>query len=194
MRLPLMAVALVALPALAADIDISFAALEKIIGQQMFTQDGRRYVKGAKDECSYAYLEKPRIAGAGDKLRVTARFSGRSAMKLGRCLSAVSLGDSFDLTIFATPYANHGSILFKDVQVNSNGKRGFYVDRVVSTLQKTFAGQVKIAVDQEAKRLLDFPHAPEGELTRKVDRFALEAVRVTGDAVVLQVDIHVTVR
>jgi len=193
MRKFVVAVLMFCLPALAVEIDVSFDALQKIIGTQMFTEDGRRYVRGSKAaKCNYAYLENPKIAGAGDKLRVSAKFSGRSAVDmLGRC---VGLGDSFDLTILATPYANSGTVLFKDVKVDSNGRRGFYLDRVVQQLQKTFASQFKLSVDEEAKRLLDFPQAPAGVLSRKVDGFKLEEIRVAKDAVVLKVDFHVVVR
>ena len=193
MRKFVVAVLMFCLPALAVEIDVSFDALQKIIGTQMFTEDGRRYVRGSKAaKCNYAYLENPKIAGAGDKLRVSAKFSGRSAVDmLGRC---VGLGDSFDLTILATPYANSGTVLFKDVKVDSNGRRGFYLDRVVQQLQKTFANQFKLSVDEEAKRLLDFPQAPAGVLSRKVDGFKLEEIRVAKDAVVLKVDFHVVVR
>ena len=109
----------------------------------------------------------------------------------GRC---VGLGDSFDLTILATPYANQGAVLFKDVKADANGKRGFYLDRVIAQLQSTFASQFKLNVDAEAKRLLDFPQAPAGELSRKVDNFKLEGIQVIKDAVILKVDFHVIVR
>jgi hypothetical protein len=184
---------LISLPALAVDIDVSFDALQKIIGNQMFTEDGRRYVKGSKTaKCNFAYLERPRITGAGEKLRVQAKFSGRSALDMfGRC---VGLGDSFELTILATPYANQGTVLFKDVNVDANGRHGFYLDRVVTQLQSSFANTFKLSVDEEAKRLLDFPDAPPGALSRKVDGFKLEGIRVSRDAVVLKVDFHVTVK
>ena len=46
----------------------------------MFTDDGRRYVRGNRDaKCSYAWLEKPQIGGYEGKLIVRARFTGRSA-------------------------------------------------------------------------------------------------------------------
>ena len=184
---------LAALPALAVEIDVSFDALEKIIGAQMFTEEGRRYVKGSKTaKCSYAYLENPHIAGAGDKLRISAKFSGRSGVDMfGRC---VGMGDAFDLTILATPYASGGAVMFKDVEADANGRHGFYVDRVIAQLKKTFASTFKFNIDQEAKRLLDFPEGPPGSLGRKVDNFKMESLWVTKDAIVLKVDFHVTVK
>jgi len=184
---------LAGLPALAVEIDVSFDALEKIIGAQMFTEEGRRYVKGSKTaRCSYAYLENPHISGAGDKLRISAKFSGRSALDMfGSC---VGMGDSFDVTILATPYASGGAVMFKDVEVDPHGRRGFYIDRVVAELRKSFSSQFKFNIDQEAKRLLDFPEGPPGSLGRKVDNFKMESLWVTKDAVVLKVDFHVTVK
>ena len=35
---------------------------------QVFTEDGRRYVKGSKDKrCNFAYLENPRIGAANGR-------------------------------------------------------------------------------------------------------------------------------
>src|SRR5580658_7157428 len=89
----------------AADLELRYGALERLIAEQLFTQDGRRYVRGTPDtHCQYAYLEAPHLnAAAGDggagRLKVTAKFSGRSAVDVfGRCMG---MGDSFDLTIVA---------------------------------------------------------------------------------------------
>src|SRR5438874_661580 len=96
-------------PAFPADLEIRYSALERMVAAQMFTQEGRRYVKGNKAaKCQYAYLEAPKLSAAGDRLEVRARFSGSSAMDLfSRC---VGMGDSFDLTITAVPVPRKGAI------------------------------------------------------------------------------------
>ena len=54
-----------AVPSLAADIELRFDALERIIAEQVFTQDGRKYVRGTPaTKCQFAYLEKPHIGSA----------------------------------------------------------------------------------------------------------------------------------
>ena len=84
------------------ELQIQYTALSKILAQQVFTQEGRKYVRGDKDQrCNFAYLEHPEISGNNGHLWIRARFTGRSARNfLGRC---VGLGDSFDLQIFASP-------------------------------------------------------------------------------------------
>src|SRR5450755_2809630 len=86
---------LCSLPSLAADLELRYGALERLISEQVFTDDGRKWVRGsAKTHCQYAYLEHPHIGADGDRLRIAARFSGRSAFSLlGGC---VGLGDSLD--------------------------------------------------------------------------------------------------
>jgi hypothetical protein len=117
-------------PALAADLELRYAALERLIGEQLFTQDGRRYVRGTPaTRCQYAYLETPRLsaAAADGRLKVVAKFSGRSAVDvLGRCMG---MGDSFDLTIVASPVARKGVIAMDDVHV-STVKDSYYIRRV----------------------------------------------------------------
>lgn len=86
----------------AIELRIQFAALERMLGEQVFTQDGRRYVHNDQaNKCNFAYLEKPRVQGQDGKLRMRARFSGRSALNMfGRC---VGLGDAFEVIITALP-------------------------------------------------------------------------------------------
>src|SRR5580700_808309 len=128
-------------PALAADLELRYAALERLIGEQLFTQEGRRYVRGTPTtRCEYAYLEAPRLSaatadGADGRLKVRAKFSGRSAVDvLGRC---VGMGDSFDLTIVASPVARKGVIAMEDVRV-STVKDSYYIRRVRAALTESF--------------------------------------------------------
>src|SRR5215831_17178745 len=84
---------LLAAQAAAVELHVQFAALERMLGEQVFTQEGRRYVKGSKDnKCSFAYLEKPQVRGQDGRLRMKARFSGRSMLNVaGLCVGLVIL-------------------------------------------------------------------------------------------------------
>jgi hypothetical protein len=182
---------LIAAPAFAADIELRFDALERIIAQQVFTQDGRKYVRGTPaTKCQFAYLETPRIGENQGMLRVSARFSGRAALDLlGGC---IGLGDSFDLTITASPIVRNGAMGFKDVKVTTT-KDSFYIRRVRFALTQAFANDVKIDVKDQARKILE----QNGEgVSYKVGMasFDLNEVRVKPDALVLVIDFRLVVQ
>jgi hypothetical protein len=179
-----------AAPCFAAEIELRFDTLERIIAEQLFTQDGRKYVRGTPaTKCQFAYLEKPRIGADNGLLRVSARFSGRTAFDVfGGC---VGLGDSFDLTIVAAPIVRNGAIGFKDVKVTTT-KDSYYIRRVRAALTQSFAKDVKIDVKDQARKILN--QARENA-SYKVDlaSFDLAEVRVTPDALVLVVEFRLVV-
>ena len=180
----------------AADLELRYGALERIIGEQMFTQDGRRYVRGnPAAKCQYAYLEHPRLGADASRLRVTARFSGRSALDvLGRC---VGLGDSFDLTLTVTPVARDGAIAFQDATI-STGKDSYYIRQVRQALARSFTKDFKIEVRDQARRLLETsspaPSGSGGQYQRELAGFALNMIRVTPEALVLEVEFKLVVK
>jgi hypothetical protein len=190
-----------AAPALAADLEVRYAALERLIGEQLFTQDGRRYVRGTPAaHCQYAYLETPRLSseaasgGAADagnrRLKITAKFSGRSAVgMLGRC---VGMGDSFDVTIIASPVARKGVIAMDDVQITT-AKDSYYIRRVRAALTESFSKEFKIDLREQAKKLLEQP-AGDSSHGRELSDFDLSAVRVTPQALVLVVEFKLVVK
>jgi hypothetical protein len=179
-----------AVPAFAADIELRFDALERIIAEQVFTQDGRKYVRGTPTtRCQFAYLEKPRIGADNGSLRVSARFSGRTAFDvLGGC---IGLGDSFDLTIVAATTVRNGAMGFKDVKVTTT-KDSYYIRRVRSALTQAFAKDVKIDVKDQARKILE--QTREGASYKvEMASFDLTDVRVKPDALVLVIDFRLVV-
>ncbi len=174
----------------AADIELRFDTLERIIGEQVFTQDGRKYVRGTPfTKCQFAYLEKPRIGEDNGLLRVSARFSGRTAFDLlGGC---IGLGDSFDLTIVAAPVVRKGAMGFKDVKVSTT-KDSYYIRRVRAALTQAFGKDVKIEVKDQARKILE--QTREGASYKaELASFDLGEVRVKPDALVLVVEFRLVV-
>jgi len=177
-------------PTFAADIELRFDALERIIAEQVFTQDGRKYVRGTPaTKCQFAYLEAPRIGTDNGLLRVSARFSGRTAFDLlGGC---IGLGDSFDLTIVAAPVVRNGAIGFKDVKVTAT-KDSYYIRRVRAALAQSFDKDVKIDVKDQARKILE--QTREGASYKvEMASFNLTEVRVTPDSLVLVIDFRLIV-
>ena len=181
---------LLAVPCRGADIELRFDALERIISEQVFTQDGRKYVRGTPTtKCQFAFLEKPHIGADNGLLRVSARFSGRSAVGVfGGC---VGLGDSFDLTIVAAPAVRKGAMGFDNVKVSTT-KDSFYIRRVKDALTRAFAKDVKIEVKDQARKILE--QTREGASYKaELASFDLTGVRVTADSLVLVVDFRLVV-
>ncbi len=178
--------------AAAVELHIQFGALERMLTEQVFSQEGRRYVHGSKtNKCNFAYLEKPQVRGEGGRLRMKARFTGRSALNVvGQC---VGLGDAFDVVITAVPVYKNGAIALQEVKATSEGKSGYYIRRVCVAMQASLAKDFKYALEAEAQKLLEEGAAQPG-YKREVRKFAAPDIRVTNDALVLQVDFELTVK
>jgi hypothetical protein len=178
--------------AAAVELHIQFGALERMLTEQVFSQEGRRYVHGSKtDKCNFAYLEKPQVRGEAGRLRMTARFTGRTALNfVGQC---VGLGDAFDVVVTSVPVYRNGSIALQEVKVTSAGKSGYYIRKVCEAMQASLAKDFKYPLEAEAQKMLEAPAAQPG-YKREVRKFSAPDVRVTNDALVLQVDFELTVK
>jgi hypothetical protein len=178
--------------AAAVELHIQFGALERMLTEQVFSQEGRRYVHGSKtNKCNFAYLEKPQVRGEGGRLRIKARFTGRSALNVaGQC---VGLGDAFDVVITALPVYKSGVIALQEVKVSSEGKSGYYIRRVCEAMQASLVRDFKYALEPEAQKMLEAPGTQPG-YKREVRKFTVPDIRVTNDALVLQVDFELTVK
>jgi len=183
------------MPTWAAELELRYAAIERVIADQLFSQDGRLYVRGNKStRCKFAYLESPHVGAVDGRLRITARFSGRTALDMmGACMG---LGDSFDFTMIASPIVKNGALAFKDVSVSAS-RDSFYIRRVRLALIDSFSRDFKIEVRDQARRVLEQPPAqtPSKPLyQRELASFDLRDVRVQPDAVVLVMDFRLVVK
>ena len=188
------ALLLFALPFLSSAIDlrIQYGALERMLSEQVFTQDGRRYVYNTKDnKCNFAYLENPHLEAADGRLRIRARFTGRSSLNMfGKC---VGLGDAFGVLILALPEYKNGSIGLNDVTVQSDGHSGYYVRRVCEAISSSLLHDFRYPVLSAARDLLENP-APLKGYPREMRGFQVNEIRVVKDALVLSVDFELTVK
>jgi hypothetical protein len=181
-----------AAPVSAVEIQVRYAALERILASQVFTQDGRRYVKGdAKTRCSFAYLEHPQIQGKDGLLRIRARFTGRSALNMfGQC---VGLGDAFTVVIGAKPTYKDGNIGLANVTAEGDGKTGFYIRRVCAAMAASLARDFRYNLAADAKRALEDPNT-QPAYPRDLRDFKVTAIGASADALVLDVDFTLTVK
>lgn len=182
-------------PAFCAELELRYAAIERVIADQLFSQEGRLYVRGNKaTKCQFAYLESPHVGAVDGRLRVTARFSGRTALDMfGGC---VGLGDSFDFTLLAVPVVKNGALAFNEVNLSTR-RDSFYIRRVRQALTSSFSRDFKIEVRDQARHLLEQAPAPGSAkplYREELASFDLRDVRVQPDAVVLVMDFRLVVK
>jgi hypothetical protein len=177
---------LLAQSAAAVELHIRFTALERMLGEQIFTDEGRRYVKGGRAaRCNFAYLEAPHIESDGARLRIRARFTGRTALNvLGQC---VGLGDAFPVVITARPVYKDGQLRLADVVAAGDGKTGYYARRVCAGLSAGLPRDFKYPLEDEARKLLEEPGR------RELPAFQVPEVRVESGELVLVVDFQLKV-
>jgi hypothetical protein len=179
-------------PARAVELHLQFGALERMIAEAVFTQDGRRYVHNDKsNKCNFAYLEKPQIQAAGSRLRIRAKFTGRSALNLiGQC---VGLGDEFVVVVTATPQYRDGNIVLQNVSAAGESKTGIYIRRVCEILSASLQRDFKYPLAAEAKRILE-DSSGQPNYKRELRDFQVPAIRVTEDSLVIQADFALVVK
>ncbi|HNY41986.1 MAG TPA: hypothetical protein PKJ41_16405 [Bryobacteraceae bacterium] len=175
-----------------AELVIHFTTVQRALARQVFTQDGRKYLRGTPAaKCSYAYLQDPKVGADGGLLNVQARFSGRSALNVfGVC---VGLGDAFDISIHALPYYQDGFLKLKNVRVEGKGRDGFYIRRVCAAMARSLQTQFSYRVLDEAKTILERKEEGAGYV-KELARFQVPAVWVTSEAVVLSLDFALVVK
>jgi hypothetical protein len=183
----ILTLALLPLSAQAVELHIQFAALERMLSDQLFTEEGRRYVKGTPTtRCNFAYLESPHIDNDNGRLRIRAKFTGRTALNvLGQC---VGLGDAFPVTLTATPVYKDGQLRLADVTAVPDNKTGLYIRRVCAALATGLPRDFRYPLESEARKLLEDP------ARRELHDFAVPAIRVTSGALVLVVDFQLKVK
>jgi hypothetical protein len=176
----------------AVELHIQYGALERMLAGQVFTEEGRKYVRGnPKTRCNFAYLEHPQIAAAGGLLHIRAKFTGRSALNmLGQC---VGLGDAFTVVIGARPQFRDGNIGLANVTAASEGRTGFYIRRVCSALASSLGRDFRYPLAAEAQKALEDPGAQPG-YRRELRKFRVPDIRVTPEALVIEVDFELTVK
>lgn len=191
MLLPLLLLVLAPLRASGVEVQIQYSVLQKAIAQQAFPASGRMYVKGSpENKCSYAYLENPVVSGMEGKIEIRAHFSGKNATNvLGYCLG---LGDTFDIRILAAPQFQNGMIRLESVEVET-AKDGFYTRRVREGIQENLAKKFEYNVTEDAKRILE-RKLPGENFQQQLKNFKVASIRVTAEALILQLEFTLIVK
>ena len=77
--------------------------------------------------------------------------------------------------------------------MTSEGKSGYYIRKVCEAMQASLTKDFKYQLEEQAKRMLEDPAAQPG-YKREVRKLTVPEIRVTNEALVLQVDFELTVK
>lgn len=170
----------------ALELQVRYPLLERQLAQQLFTQDGRRYVKGSpSNRCNYAYLANPRFSGNDQLLRITAQFSGRSAIGvLGKCLG---FGDSFEFEVISQPVIQRNMLRIEKPRVRILSRDTFYSRQVAKALERSVAEAIQYPIQAEIQKLLEAASA-NSPYRIQIPQIAVRGVTVLPDSLLIRVD------
>ncbi len=170
----------------AIELEIRFPLLEKQLAQQLFTQDGKRYVKGnAKTKCNFAYLADPHFKAREGRLLIQARFTGRSSLDLlGKC---VGFGDSFDLEVVAGLTTRGGTLILVQPKVQILSRDTYYSRQVKKALEASIADAVQYPIRDEVRRLLT-QASQAGPYKISIGKLEIRSLQIQNDSLVVDVD------
>jgi hypothetical protein len=182
---------LLATAAPAVELRLGFGAIERMLADQVFTEEGRRYLGERRTRCNFAYLQNPRVSAESGRLRIFARFTGRTSLDVfNRC---VGLGDEFDVVIHAVPEYRNGQIGLASVKAAGAGRTGVYSRLVCSSLASSLARDFRYPVASEARRILE-ETGRDPRYSREVRNFSVRGIAVEPGEVVLDLNFELTIR
>lgn len=170
----------------AIELEIRFPLLERQLEKQLFTQDGKQYVRGnPKTRCNFAYLAKPHFSSREGKLLIQAKFTGRSSLDLfGKC---VGFGDSFDFEILSGLTTKNGTLSLTNAQVKIMSRDSFYSRQVLKALQGSIGEAVKYPIRDEVRKLLMTASA-SSPYKITIGKLEIRSLQILPEALVLDLD------
>ncbi len=170
----------------AIEVEIRYPLLEKQLAQQLFTQDGKRYVKGTpKSRCNFAYLADPHFSSRNSQLLIQAKFTGKSSMDiLGRC---VGFGDSFAFEILSDLATKDGTLVLAKPAVKILSRDTFYSRQVLKALQRSIADAIRYPIREEIRKLLATGSAA-APYKITIPKLEIRGIQVLSESLLVDVD------
>jgi hypothetical protein len=151
-----LAAGLLARPIWGSEITIESSAIEKMLMDQVYVDQGRFHVM-PEATCQYAYLSSPAVSMAKGRLRIRTRLTGLFGAEVaGQCSG---LSDAFDVTVSAVPYFSGDALTLKDMQVEEVGNP-IYQPLLQALMTRTVAPALVIDLRQGLQRLLSDQRLP----------------------------------
>jgi hypothetical protein len=178
--------------AAAADVDLYFSSMEKMVEQEVLTDGGRLYLFGDGDSpCLSAFLANPKVSESAGKLMIRFDFSGSMAGQMGG--DCIGLSEEFPLTVMGIPVYEDGWVYLQSVQFSGQSRTDIFNDKIMAfideRLQKIFRhdvmGSVHLLIEENRSRI------PFGVELRALD---VPRIELHGDRLSLDLDFSLILR
>ena len=186
LRETLMAVAVLStVPANGAEIVLEQSAVQKLVAESLFKDNGRYYIQ--RGACS-AYLDSPTVTLTGGRVFIRSRLNARVGMDFGDSCAGVDLVSW--TTVSGEPSAQGTSVRLANIRIEDVGDAN---TRIVlnSGLVPTLPGAVELDVLKAVRSMLQ---GASGQLQVEVLALDIESVRVADNKLAVSFDFKVAGR
>jgi hypothetical protein len=169
----------------AAEIVLEQSAVQKLVVESLFKDNGRFYLQ--RGACS-AYLESPAVTLTGGRVVIRSRLSARVGMDFGDSCAGVDLASW--ATVSGEPSAQGTTVRLANVRIDDVGDAN---TRVVlnSGLAPTLPGAIELDVLNAVRSMLK---GAGGQLQVDVQSLKIESVRVADNRLSIRFDFKVAGR
>ena len=174
-----------AAPANSAEIVLEQSAVQKLVVESLFKDNGRYYIQ--RGACG-AYLDSPVVTLTGGRVVIRSRLNARLGMDFGDSCAGVDLASW--TTVSGEPSAQGTSVRLTNIRIEEVGDAN---TRIVldSGLVPTLPGAVELDVLKAVRSMLQ---GASGQLKVEVLALNIESVRVADSKLSVRFDFKVTGR
>jgi hypothetical protein len=156
-------------PAPAAEIVLERSAVDRLVRQSLFTDQGRYYLQ--RGAC-YAYLDDPAVSLTGGRVILNANFTSFLGVMVGAQCVGVPLASK--VTLSGKPAHQGGVVRLADLRIDSIADQSTRA-LVQSGLMPRFPQAVEIDVAAALRSMLRQPNIPYTSELERLDITALSA-------------------
>jgi long-subunit fatty acid transport protein len=192
-RIALLALCASLLPraARAIEIKVSAQALERTLNRQLFTQNGRYYLRGKPGSACYAYAEDPKVSFQANRVVVHVKVHAKLGTSLHSACLGVSLNTEADVAV--VPEAEGESIGFRNAEIarlSESRELNFFL---VPFLSGKLPQEMKVNVADSLRQLLSSSTGSTGYQFR-LDDLKIHSMQVAGGALAVDFDGNLSVQ
>jgi len=172
--------------ALAVELRVSRAALERTLHQQLFTgPEGRYYLKGSPRSGCFVYAENPEVRFDQDRIVVRMKTHARMGTSLHGSCVGITLSPISEVSL--APDGEGETLGFRDARLERVSTQRELNFLLAPFLAHTVPSSMKVNAAELLRKALEGSTATSGYKVT-LDRLKIHSIQIQGDDVVVDVD------